>query len=648
MSRQDLAKAIWRACDIMRRDDGTTGIMEYMEQLSWLLFLKSFEGIEDRQELKAEYYELDYTRVVGGPYRWSVWTGSRRRRVEAKVAEVRQEVNKANAELERAQERLAALQEGKDPNAKNSRNKTEKSDPEKIAAARQDVQAAQTTLEEAQASLKQAEAELADTIAWLEEQVHSLYDEEAVEQRVLNTIDQQFGGHLDLMQEQLDLLRETERKRGEAQAKQLVESLVGEQLLRFVDGQLFPHLRRLQGTPEKDIISNIFNEIPGNRMRSAANLKAVIDLLDEIDFQVQEDTQIVSQVYEDLLSRLGTEGGIAGEFYTPRPIIRFIVDVIKPQIGETVYDPFCGSAGFLVESYKQMVEQEQTPDAHEMLQRKTFYGQEKKPLPALLGMMNMILHGVLTPNITRVNTLEKDDVRNIPHEERHHVILTNPPFGGKEGPQIQGNFSIQSNATELLALQHIIAKLRPDGRCGLVVPEGILFRGDAFASVKQALLSKFNLYAIISLPVGTFANVTSSGAGPKTDILFFEGPGPTKQILYYEVNQVGFSLTKAQRPIQENDLPDALETLRAYRKTVQDGLEPKLNEWCWLVEIDEVRERDYDLSIPNPNQVEEKPGEKPPHVLIGQIVAKQERLGQLLNELQGWLSRDDVLSELEE
>lgn len=341
------------------------------------------------------------------------------------------------------------------------------------------------------------------------------------------------------------------------------------------------HLRRLRGTPEKDIIGSIFNETPGNRMRSAANLRAVIDLLDEVDFQTQEDTQIVSRVYEDLLARLGTEGGIAGEFYTPRPIIKFMVDVIKPQIGETVYDPFCGSAGFLVESYNYMVKQEQTPDDHEALQRNTFYGQ-KKPLPALLGMMNMILHGVLTPNITRANTLEKDDVRNIPHDERHHVILTNPLLVARKGHKFRGNL-IQSNATELLSLQHIIAKLRPDGRCGVVVPEGILFRSNTFAAVKKDLLNKFNLIAIISLPAGVFANVTSTGTGPKTDILFFDGPGPTKQIWYYEVSQVGFTLTKAQRLTTENDLPEALSMLDKYRQATQAGSEPELNEKCWTI-----------------------------------------------------------------
>lgn len=631
MSRQDLAQKIWRACDIMRRDDGTTGIMEYMEQLSWLLFLKSFENIEDRYESTAEYYGRDYSRVIAGPYRWSVWTGSRRKQAKEKVASVQQRANKARMELEDAEKQQA--QTSKAPSQ------------EKTVEIEQIVKTARLQNTEAQAALAEVKIEFAETMAWLEEEVRILYDSQSVEQGVLRTIDQQFNGQLDLTPAQFTLLRETEKKRGEVIASQLVKGLVDDQLLRFVDEQLFPYLRGLRGTPERDIIGSIFKEIPGNRMRSVANLKAVINLLDEVDFQDQNDSQIVSQIYEDLLSRLGTEGGIAGEFYTPRPIIEFMVKVIQPKIGETVYDPFCGSAGFLVEAYKQMVTHERTPEDHEILQRKTFYGQEKKPLPALLGMMNMILHGVLTPNITRVNTLAKN-VRDISDDEQHDVILTNPPFGGKEGKGIQQNFSIPGSSTELLALQHIIAKQRANGRCGLVVPEGVLFRENGFLTVRQELLNKFNLYAIISLPAGVFANVTSNGTGPKTNLLFFEGTGPTNEIWYYEVNHVGFTLTKSQRQISANDLPDALKMLSEYRKAVQSGKEPLLNERCWIVPVEQIKELNYDLTARNPNKIEDDYTHRAPEVLLADIMAKHQRIGEIFAELQEWLVGDLLEEEL--
>jgi len=293
-----------------------------------------------------------------------------------------------------------------------------------------------------------------------------------------------------------------------------------------------------------------------------------------------------------------------------------------------------------------MVQHERTPEDHETLQRHTFYGQEKKPLPALLGLMNMILHGVFTPNIIRVNTLEKDDVRNIPPEARHHVILTNPPFGGKEGDQIQGNFPVQHNATELLALQHIIAKLRPNGRCGVVVPEGILFRGDAFAIVKQKLIQKYKLYAIISLPAGVFANVTSSGAGPKTNIMFFDGPGPTKQIWYYEIRQVGYTLTKAQRSIPENDLPDALAMLGKYREALINDIEPPLNERCWIIPIEQIIENNYDLSARNPYQTDINYFDRSIESIIADLSSKNQIIGDVLSELDEWLDSEKLLRDL--
>lgn len=479
MSREALANDIWHACDIMRRDDGTTGIMEYMEQLSWLLFLKAFEAIEDRYEAEAALGGPRYQRALDGEFRWSVWT-------------------------------------------------------------KKDWRA--------------------------------------------------------------------------------------EELIDFVDGRLFPHLRSRGSSPERNIIATIFAEIPGNHMRSPYNLRDVIAIIDEIDFQSVDDTHVVSQVYEDLLLKMGREGGIAGEFYTPRPIVRFMVKLVNPQIGERVYDPFCGSGGFLAESYCHMtVSGAVTLTDHERLQRETFFGQEKKRLPYLLGVMNAILHGILTPSIVRRNTLE-ENIRNIPEGLRYDVVLTNPPFGGTESRQIQQNFPIQTQATELLALQHVMKKLRVHGRCGIVLPEGVLFRGDAFAQVKWELLEEYNLHTIVSLPPGVFANVTASGQGPKTNLLFFDRTGPTKETWYYELQPPpGTKYTKANA-IQDEHMEDAWTKWQ----------NRALSENSWIMPVRELVERGYDLTAKNPNRKEDYEHRSPEELAVS-ILDKEREIAAIVEEVQGLL-----------
>lgn len=480
-TRQDLANHIWLACDIMRRDDGTTGVMEYMEQLSWLLFLRLFEAIEDRYEIEAKLGEREYRRVIDGDYRWTAWT-------------------------------------------------------------RRD---------------------------WR-----------------------------------------------------------GEDIIHFVDQEFFGYLRSLSGTPERNTIANIFSNISGNRMKSPYNLRDVIAIIDQIDFQDVDDTHVVSQVYEDLLLRMGREGGVAGEFYTPRPIVRFMVKLVNPQVGERVYDPFCGSAGFLVESYKHMLSL-RTPTLadHERLQRETFHGQEKKPLPCLLGMMNAILHGVLTPNISRKNTLE-ENIRNIPEGQRFDIILTNPPFGGRENRQIQQNFPIQSQATELLALQHVMKKLRVNGRCGIVMPEGVLFRGDAFAQVKRELLDNFNLHTIVSLPAGVFANVTASGQGPKTNLVFFDRTGPTKEVWYYDLQPPnGHKYTKAN-PIQDEHVEDAWTKWR----------QGAASEVSWVATRSDIAARGYDLTARNPNRAEEEDSRTPEELVAG-ILEKERNIIAIVEDVHALLGQ---------
>lgn len=502
MNRKDLANKIWKASDIMRTDDGTTGILEYTEQLSWMIFLKVFEDVERRFEDEAKFAGESYQPIIEPPYRWSAW----------------------------------------------------------------------------------AKKEDKDLLVYFSE-------EEKVTMRK--------------MEEHI--------------------------LIRFVDNKLYPYLKSLRGTPEKEKIAAIFQEIRGNRMRSPYNLKDVIALLDDIDFNNIEDSHVLSQVYEELLLRLGREGGIAGEFYTPRPIVRLMVKIVSPEIGKTVFDPFCGSCGFLIESYKGMKgSKELTIEDYERLQKETFHAQEKKPLPYLIGVMNCILHDILTPDIVRRNTLE-EDIRNIPDAKRYDIILTNPPFGGKEGKQIQQNFPVRSQATELLALQYVMKKLRKEGRCGIgiVVPEGVLFRGDAFAHIKKELLENYNLHTIISLPSGVFANVTSSGQGPKTNLLFFDRTGKTKEIWYYDF--AGYSeevlkkkYTKAN-PVVDDDFEDCYEKWKNREKS----------EFSWVAPVEKIK--GFDLTARNPNRKEEL-GYKPPEVLLSGIIEKEERIGEVLNELYGILN----------
>ena len=351
-------------------------------------------------------------------------------------------------------------------------------------------------------------------------------------------------------------------------------------------------------------------------MASPFNLKDVLQIIDQIDFQNQDDIHTVSFVYEDLLRKVGSENRLAGEFYTPRPIVRFMVKVIDPKIGEKIYDPACGTCGFLAESYEHMKPLIWGALDYELLQRATFYGQEKKSLPTLLGLMNMFLHGVLTPDIVRRNTLE-ENIRNI--TDRFDVILTNPPFGGIESRQIQQNFPVQSQATELLFLQHIMKKLKVGGHCGMVVPEGTLFRGDAFALVKKDLLENYNLHHIVSLPSGVFLPYS----GVKANLLFFDRTGPTKETWYYELTPpLGQRFTKG-KPIEDVHFDDC----RAKWE------ERAISENSWIVLVEEIVKRGYDLTAKNPNRPEEAE-HRTPEELTSSILEKERQIASILEEVE--------------
>jgi len=341
-----LESKINRITDILRRDDGISGAMMYTEQISWILFLKFLNDLEDS---KAEDAELDgkvYNYVINEKYRWHNWA----------VLKV----------------------DGK---------------------------------------------------------------------------------------------------------KDLINSKSGDDLLDFVNKELFPYLKSFKNITEnpksiKYKIGAIF-EFLDNRIANGHTLREVLDIIDAMDFHNQADMFQLSLVYEKLLKDMGSDGGNSGEFYTPRPLIKIIVDVVDPQIGQSIYDPAAGSCGFLIEAYnhiryinaKENKQRELSTEQLRFLNEDTFFGNEKTPLSYVMGVMNMILHGVESPNISKTNTLTKD-IRGLEEKDRYDCILANPPFGGKEKDQVQQNFPIKSNATELLFLQHIMSHLKLNGRCGVVIPEG--------------------------------------------------------------------------------------------------------------------------------------------------------------------------------
>jgi len=398
----------------------------------------------------------------------------------------------------------------------------------------------------------------------------------------------------------------------------------GEELKEFIERDLIPYLAGLSGTPQKAKIASIFQEVK-NHMRSGYNLAEVVEILDGMDFSKPEDSHILSIAYEDLLmTTAGQKGGGAGEFYTPRPIIRFMINVIQPEIGDKILDPFCGSAGFLVESYKYLREKEETLKKHKTLQEKTFYGQEVKPLPYLIAIMNSMLHGIESPNIVLKNTFE-EDLRSIPEDRKFEIILTNPPFGGEEEKRLLANLPFKTSDTELAGLYYCTRKLKAKGRCGIVQPEGVLFRtGGAYKQVKKELLANNNLHTIISLPSGVFACVSpKGGSGPKTNLLFFEKGIPTKEIWYYELTPPNGKNYTRNNPIKDEDLEDA------YKKYQ----EREISENSWIIKVEDIIKRDYDLSAKNPNRVKLTTYRSPDKIVDG-VLKEEEEIAIIIKEIK--------------
>lgn len=437
---------------ILRNEAGCSNELDYIEQTSWLLFLKYLDDLETEQEIKAELAGKEYKRIITGFHRWSTWAAPKNE-----------------------------------------------------------------------------------------------------------------NGELDL-----------------------INAMTGDDLVEFVDTKLFPNLKRFKDTASASNtleykIGEIFSELR-NKIQSGYNLREVINKIDSLAFQSADDKHEMTVLYESKIQRMGNAGRNGGEYYTPRPLIRAMVEVVNPQIGETVYDPACGSAGFLCEAFAYMQKQIRSVADSDTLQQSTFFGKEKKGLPYIIATMNMIFHGVAAPNIIRGNTLA-ENLAAIQERDRKKIILANPPFGGSERAEVLQNFDIRTGETAYMFMQHFIKMLKINGRAGIVIKNTFLSNGDA-AAVRRKLLEECNVHTILDLPSGVF-----TGAGVKTVVVFFTKGEPTSKIWYYQLNP-GRNLGKTN-PLNANDLAEFVELYKTKAES----------ENSWTLDVADIGE-DCDLSVKNPNKVE--------------------------------------------
>ncbi|URI11978.1 type I restriction-modification system subunit M (plasmid) [Aquincola tertiaricarbonis] len=366
-------------------------------------------------------------------------------------------------------------------------------------------------------------------------------------------------------------------------------AMTGDDLRDFVNGSLFPYLagfkQRASGPNTIEYkIGEVFSEIK-NKIQSGYNLRDVIDLVDELRFRSQTEKHELSHLYEAKIKNMGNAGRNGGEYYTPRPLIRAMLQVVAPRIGERIYDGACGSAGFLCEAFDYLSSKPglTTADLH-TLQTRTFYGKEKKSLAYVIAIMNMILHGIEAPNVVHANTLA-ENIADIQDKDRYDVVLANPPFGGKERREVQQNFPVKTGETAFLFLQHFIKSLRAGGRAAIVIKNTFLSNTDnASVSLRRQLLEGCNLHTVLDCPGGTF-----QGAGVKTVVLFFEKGAPTRRVWYYQLDP-GRSLGKTT-PLNDDDLAEFI----ALQKTFADSTK------SWSVDVADIDAGTYELSVKNPN-----------------------------------------------
>jgi type I restriction enzyme M protein len=408
-------------------------------------------------------------------------------------------------------------------------------------------------------------------------------------------------------------------------------ALTGDDLMEFVDGQLIPYLKGFKQRADNANtieykIGEIFSEIK-NKIQSGYSLRDALEKVDQLRFRSQDEKHELSHLYEAKIKNMGNAGRNGGEYYTPRPLIRAMIDVIQPKIGETIYDGAAGSAGFLCEAFDYLRQggrdktKLSTSDLA-TLQNDTFYAKEKKSLAYVIAIMNMILHGIEAPNVLHTNTLS-ENLQDIQPSNQHNIVLANPPFGGKERKEVQQNFPIQTGETAFLFLQHFIKMLKPGGRAAIVIKNTFLSNTDnAAIKLRKELLENCNLHTVLDCPGGTFL-----GAGVKTVVLFFTKGEPTLNTWFYELN-VGRNMGKTN-PLNDKDLAEFVELQKVAIANKSDGETDK----SWSLTISDIDQTTYDLSAKNPN-VEEASPLREPNVIIDEIIALDKESEAILAKIQ--------------
>jgi type I restriction enzyme M protein len=384
-----------------------------------------------------------------------------------------------------------------------------------------------------------------------------------------------------------------------AKRKALKDGALGG-FLSFVNDDLLPHLRALEekpgATPRQKIIAEIMRGVEKTRIDTEKNFLDVVDKVDEITAAAVDPTHVftLSQVYEGLLLQMGQKNNDGGQFFTPREVIRAMVRVVDPSVGETVYDPGCGTGGFLAQAFEHMAgpknEKVARPEDLELLRRGTFYGREKDNVIYPIALANLVLHGIDEPRIWHGNTLTRAEQYGGLFADApplFDVVLMNPPFGGKEGKEAQTRYAYKTGATQVLFLQEVMDSLKPGGRCGIVVDEGVLFRTNenAFVQAKRKLLDDFDLWCLVSLPAGAFVN---AGAGVKTNLLFFTRGGPTEKVWYYDLSDIKVG---KKSPLTIAHFEEFFRLLPGHADS----------DHSWTVTRAEIDARGFDLKAVNPH-----------------------------------------------
>jgi len=402
-------------------------------------------------------------------------------------------------------------------------------------------------------------------------------------------------------------------------------ALTGDDLMDYVDGELFPYLKSFKQRAESPDtieykIGEIFGEIK-NKIQSGYSLRDALEKIDELRFRSQEEKHELSHLYETKIKNMGNAGRNGGEYYTPRPLIRAMIDVTQPQIGETIYDGAAGSAGFLCEAYDYLRQgggekkQLSTSDL-KILQERTFYAKEKKSLAYVIAIMNMILHGIEAPNVIHTNTLG-ENLADIQESQRHNIVLANPPFGGKERKEVQQNFPIKTGETAFLFLQHFIKMLKPGGRGAVVIKNTFLSNTDnAAIALRKELLENCNLHTVLDCPAKTFL-----GAGVKTVVLFFTKGEPTHKTWFYQLDP-GRSLGKGN-PLNDDDLKEFITLQKEFKDS----------DKSWSISMNDVDTSTFDLSVKNPN-VDDEVVLREPSEIIKDIIALDKESEVILSNIQ--------------